>query len=173
MEHVLEYQDYLLAYRLRALVGGALRPARRELGLAEYAAKRLERQRLARDLLGRDDYRDDMRRVDALTDELNFGMWHNPGETVALLRKVAAAGGSAALESETGFVEALLTRRERARLGEAGAHRLARYYLALVRASAAYLDPEIFTRLRDEIDPGRPDLPIFVELGEGEDATPA
>jgi hypothetical protein len=100
-------------------------------------------------------------------------MWHNPGETVALLRKVAAAGGSAALESETGFVEALLTRRERARLGEAGAQRLARYYLALVRASAAYLDPEIFTRLRDEIDPGRPDLPIFVELGEGEDATPA
>ena len=139
MEHLLEYQDYLLAYRLRARVGGALRPAARELGLTEYAAKRLERQRLARELIKERDYRDGMRRVDALTDELNFGFWHNPSETVAVLRKVARAGGCRALESEEAFVDELLTRAERARLGPDDARRVAAYYLGLLRASAAWL----------------------------------
>ena len=171
MEHLLEYQDYLLAYRLRARVGAALRPRGRELRLAEYAAKRLERQRLARELLAADDYRAGMRRVEALTDEINFGFWHNPNETVMVLRKVIEAGGSPALEDERGFAEELLTRRERARLGAEGAATVARYYLGLLRASAAYLDPEVFTRLRGEIEPLRERLPLFVELGE--DPAPA
>ena len=165
MEHLREYQDYLLAYRLRARVGGALRPAARELDLAEYAALRIERQRLARGLLGDADYRDGLRRVDALTDRLNFGFWHNPSETAGVLRKIALAGGCAALESEGAFVAELLTRAERARLGDEDAERLAGYYLGLLRASAAWLDPAIFTRLRDELDARRDDLPLFVELG--------
>jgi hypothetical protein len=171
VEHLREYQDYLLAYRLRARVGGALRPSRRELRLGEYAAKRIERQRLARDLLGSPGYHDAMRRVDALTDELNFGFWHNPGETVTVLRKVIAAGGCRALEDEEGFASELLTRRERTELGEVGASLVARYYLGLLRASAAYLDPETFTRLRAEVDPLREQLPVFVPLGE--DSAPA
>jgi hypothetical protein len=171
VEHLREYQDYLLAYRLRARVGGALRPPRRELRLGEYAAKRIERQRLARDLLGSPGYRDALRRVDELTSELNFGFWHNPGETVTVLRKVIDAGGCRALEDEDGFVEELLTRRERAELGEVGAALVARYYLGLLRASAAYLDPETFTRLRAEIEPLREQLPVFVPLGE--DPAPA
>lgn len=171
MEHLREYQDYLLAYRLRAHVGGSLRPARRELTLAEYATKRLERQHRARELLGDPDYRDGMRRVEALTDELNFGFWHNPSETGSVLRQVAGAGGCRALESEDAFVEELLTRAERKRLGERAAHRIAAYYLGLLRSSAAWLDPEIFTRLRDEVDAQRSELPLFIALGE--DPAPA
>jgi hypothetical protein len=165
VEHLREYQDYLLAYRLRARVGGALRPAARELALAEYAALRIERQGLARALLGEADYREGLRRVDALTDRLNFGFWHNPAETAGVLRKIAAAGGCRALESERAFAEELLTRAERARLGDADAERLAAYYLGLLRASAAWLDPAIFTRLRDELDARRDALPLFLELG--------
>lgn len=165
MEHLREYQDYLLAYRLRAHVGGDLRPARRELPLAEYASKRIERQRLARALLGDADYRVLLRRVDALTDELNFGFWHNPSETGGVLRKIARAGGCRALESEEAFGDELLTRAERARLGPDGVRRLASYYLGLLRASAAWLAPEVFTRMRDEVDAGRADLPLFLELG--------
>jgi len=164
-EPLLEYQDYLLAYRLRALIGGALRPRGRELRLAEYAAKRLERQRLARQLLGDPGYRATMRVVDDLTDELNFGFWHNPSETVVVLRKVVDAGGARALEDEDGFAEELLTRRERALLGAEGTRAVARYYLGLVRASAAYLDPETFTRLRAQVEPSRASMPVFVRLG--------
>ncbi|HSG63743.1 MAG TPA: hypothetical protein VLD39_02040 [Gammaproteobacteria bacterium] len=82
-----------------------------------------------------------------------------------MLRKIAKAGGCPALESEEAFVAALLTRAERARLGHREATRLAAYYLGLLRASAAWLDPAIFTRQRDEIDAIRDDLPLFVELG--------
>lgn len=171
MEHLREYQDYLLAYRLRARVGGDLRPTRRELALAEYAAKRLERQRLARELLADADYRDGLRRVDTLTDELNFGFWHNPSETGIVLRKIARAGGCRALESQETFVDELLTRSERRRLGPERARRLAAYYLDLLRASAAWLDPAVFTRLRNEVDAGRADLPLFLE--QGGDPTPA
>lgn len=176
MEHLLEYQDYLLAYRLRARTGGALRPPGPQLDLAAYAGRRIERQRLARELLGDPDYRVAMRRVDALTDELNFGFWHNPSETTGVLRKVAEAGGSPALEDAAGFADQLLTRRERARLGEDGVRTVARYYLGLLRASAAWLDPEAFTRLRAEVEPLRSRLPLFVELGRaepGEERAPA
>lgn len=164
-EALLEYQDYLLAYRLRARIGGSLRPPGRELRLGEYAERRLERQRLARELLREPDYRATMRVVDALTDELNFGFWHNPAETVGVLRKVADAGGARALEDEDGFADELLTRRERRVLGAQGVRTVARYYLGLVRASAAYVDPATFTRLRAEVERSRASMPLFVGLG--------
>lgn len=153
-------------------MGGALRPARRELRLGEYAARRLERQKRAQQLLGESDYRDGLRRIDALTDELNFGFWHNPSETGGVLRKIAGAGGCRALESEQAFVDELLTRAERARLGD-DARRVAAYYLGLLRASASWLDPQVFTRLRDEVDAKRASIPLFVELGEDPAEDPA
>jgi hypothetical protein len=171
MEHLREYQDYVLAYRLRMQVGGALAPRAPQLSLAAYAGKRLERQELARALLGSGAYQTKMRRVDELTDETNFGFWQNPNETVAVLKKIIDAGGCPAVENEDGFVQALLTPQERASLGDEGGRQVARYYLGLLRASAAYLDPEVFTRLRADIDPLRDDLPVFVPVGE--DATPA
>lgn len=167
MEHLREYQDYLLAYRLRTLIGGALRPRTAPLELAAYARARLERQELARALLGSGEYRERMRRVDELTDRLNFGFWTNPNETVTVLRRVIEAGGCRAVESEEAFAEELFTRLERERLSLRTQRLVARYYLGLLRASAAYLDPEIFTRLRAEIDPLREELPIFVLFAEG------
>lgn len=165
MEHLREYQDYVLAYRLRALVGGRLRPKGRELRLAEYAARRLKRQALARQLLSQRDYHAQLKAVEALTDELNFGFWHNPAETVQVIKAIIAQGGCRALESEAAFIEALLTPRERARASER-APLIARYYLGLLRASAAYLDAEVFTRLRGELEPLRELLPVVV-LPEG------
>lgn len=162
MEHLLEYQDYVLAYRLRALVGGRTRPQGGYLSLAEYAQKRLERQALAKAVLGASDYRASLRQVEALTEETNFGFWHNPGESVEFLKRMIEQGGCRALESEELFVEELLTTRERGELSGPERHLVATYYLGLLRASAAYLDAEVFTRLRGEVEPLRDKLPVFV-----------
>jgi hypothetical protein len=160
-EHLLEYQDYVLAYRLRALAGGRLAPAGPPLSLSDYARRRLERQALARDLLAAKPYHAALRRVEELTDALNFGFWHNPSETVAFLRQLGRQGGCRALESPEAFLEALLEPRERAALGDAGPL-VARYYLGLLRASASYLDAEAFTRLTGELEPLRSQLPLVV-----------
>lgn len=163
VEHLLEYQDYILAYRLRALINGQQvgDTARPEyLSLAEYAGKRLERQALAKSILKSQDYRGALREVEALTDALNFGFWHNPAETTDFLKRVIERGGCAALESPEAFVENLLTRRERAQPGVG--QLVAVYYLGLLRASAAYLDAETFTRLRAEVEPLCERLPFFV-----------
>lgn len=167
MEHLLEYQDYVLAYRLRAVVGGPSRPSSGYLSLSEYAGLRLERQTLAKNLLKNADYRGQLRQVEALTDRLNFGFWHNPSETIGFLKRVIEQGGCAALESPEAFIDELLTRRERADLSPVNAERVARYYLGLFRASASYLDAEIFTRLRAEVEPLREGLPFFVLPQEG------
>ena len=162
MEPLLEYQDYLLAYRLRVLIGGGFKPTSPLLPLARYARKRIERQQLAQDLLGKNDYQRQMRRVDELTDELNFGFWHNPNETIKVLRRVIEGGGCKALESRALFIANLLTEQEKARLSAEEQDLIASYYLGLCQASAAYLDAEVFTRLRDEVEPLREALPVFV-----------
>jgi hypothetical protein len=162
VEHLREYQDYVLAYRLRALVGGKSKPLTGYLSLAEYANKRLQRQRLAEMLLKKANYHEDMRRVDTLTEEMNFGFWHNPGESVTFLRHVIEQGGCAALESESDFITYLLTPLERSKLRFNEEGIIARYYLGLLRASAAYLDAEVFTRLRGEVEPLREQMPVFV-----------
>ncbi len=162
MEHLLEYQDYVLAYRLRALVGGRSRPLKGYLSLNEYAKRRLERQALAKAVLGAPDYRASLRQVEALTEEINFGFWHNPGESVDFLKKMIEQGGCRALESDEHFIEELLTPRERGELSEGERRLVATYYLGLLRASAAYLDAEVFTRLRSEVEPLRDKMPVFV-----------
>ena len=131
MEHLREYQDYVLAYRLRALVGGKSKPLTGYLSLAEYANKRMQRQRLAEMLLKKANYHADMRQVDKLTEEMNFGFWHNPGESVTFLRHVIEQGGCAALESESNFITYLLTPLERSKLRFNEEGIVARYYLGL------------------------------------------
>lgn len=162
MEHLLEYQDYVLAYRLRALVGGKTRPQSPYVPLAEYARLRLERQTLARGVLKSADYRSQLREVERLTERLNFGFWHNPSETTEFLKRVIERGGCGALESPERFIDELLTRRERAALSPEESARVATYYLGLLRASASYLDAETFDRLRAELEPLRDRLPFFV-----------
>lgn len=141
-----------------------MRPRAPLLSLAEYAGKRVERQALASTLLRKNDYRVELRLVERLTDELNFGFWHNPSESVEVLKGVIEGGGSRALESPEGFAEELLTRRERVGLEGKDQRLIATYYLGLLRASTVYLDAEIFTRLRAEIEPLRDHLPVFVLL---------
>jgi hypothetical protein len=162
VEHLREYQDYLLAYRLRALVGGKLRPTGKLLTLPEYARRRLERQTLAKNLLGKANYHQDMQKVEQITDELNFGFWHNPSETIRIFKRIIEMGGCKALESPRAFIDDLLTRREKEVLETKQKDLVAKYYLGLFRASAAYLDAEVFTRLRAEVDPLREQLPVFV-----------
>ncbi len=164
MEALREYQDYLLAYRLKALIGGKLSPKTIPLNLPNYASKRLTRQKLAKELLGSRDYREGMKQVEALTEEINFGFWQNPNESILILKKVIEQGGCKALESKANFITELLTRLERERLSQAQEELIATYYLGLFQASAAYLDAEVFTRLRAEVDGLREDLPIFMEL---------
>ena len=162
MEHLREYQDYLLAYRLRAVIGGPARPSGAPLGLAAYAVRRVRRQALAREVVTNADYHAALREVERISDELNFGVWHDPVETNALLRRVVAVGGCPALESEAAFVDALLTPGERRRAGPAATGRLARYYLGLVRSAAAYLDADVFDRVRGELDVERARVPLVV-----------
>lgn len=162
VEHLLEYQDYVLAYRLRALVGGKSRPGSSYLTLADYARLRLERQTLAKGVLKSADYRSQLREVERLTERLNFGFWHNPSETIEFLKRVIERGGCTALESPERFADELLTRRERAALSPEELAWVATYYLGLLRASASYLDAETFDRLRAELEPLRERLPFFV-----------
>jgi hypothetical protein len=167
VEHLREYQDYLLAYRLRTLIGGSLRPSGKLLTLPEYARLRMERQRLAKGMVGKANYHQDMRQVEQLTDDLNFGFWQNPSETIRIFKRVIEMGGCRALESSHSFIEDLLTRREKDVLEPKQKELVATYYLGLFRASAAYLDAETFTRLRGEVDPLREQLPVFVLLDVG------
>jgi hypothetical protein len=45
---------------------------------------------------------------------------------------------------------------------------LGRYYLGLVRASAAYLDAEVFDRLRGSLDALRERVPLVVVDGDSD-----
>lgn len=165
MEHLLEYQDYVLAQRLRLLMGGQLTPGP-NLSLSAYAQKRLERQQLAQALIRTKDYHAGMRTLDALTDELNFGFWHNPNETTRVIRQVIHQGGCVALESAQAFSDALFTADEHDLSSVEERRFLAQYYLDLIQSSAAYLDAEIFTRLRDAVDALREQLPVVVLLSD-------
>ncbi len=49
LEHRKEYKDYVIAFRVRRLMGGKLTP-KRFLTLSAYAKQRLARQKLAREL---------------------------------------------------------------------------------------------------------------------------
>lgn len=162
VEHLREYQDYVLAYRLRALIGGKVRPRAPQLSLPEYARKRLRRQTLARRVLTGEDYRATLGAVDQLTDALNFGFWHNPSEALAFLRQVSRQGGHPALASPQAFIDHLLTPLERTRLGPDEEALIGRYYLGLLYSAISCLDPEAFTRLRDELEPLRERLPLFL-----------
>ena len=166
MEPLREYQDYILAFRLRILIGGKLNPQSLPLSLAEYAQKRLLRQKLARELLGTGEYHERMKKVDALTQELNFGFWQNPNETILILKQVIKMGGCKALESKEAFVDELLSKLERSKLSFEEEQLIASYYLGLFQASAAYLDAEVFTRLRGEVDSLREQIPIFIETSD-------
>ena len=158
-ELLLEYQHYLMAHRLRSLLGGRLTPADR-LSLPEYASRRIERQDLARQMITRASPPEAMRAIDRLTDELMFGFWLNPSEVTAFLRAAIRQGSHPALADPAAFAE-LLSPAERARLGQGGTDRVCRYYLTCLHLAAPGADPHALASLFERIDANVP--PLFAD----------
>lgn len=159
-EMLLEYQGYVLAYRLRAAVGGRVAPRGGVLSLARYAGKRLERQALARKLVRSGLDRADMARLDALSGELMFGFWLNPAEVAAFLRAALRQGGHPAL-GDPGAFAALLTPSERERLGELGVRLVCAHHLTCLSLAAPLLDPDALASVWQRVEATTP--PLFVD----------
>lgn len=159
-ELLLEFQGHVLAHRLRSAVGGRVRPPGEVLSLAGYAARRLERQDLARRLVREGLTPDRMRRLDALSDELMFGFWLNPAEVAAFLRAALRQGGHAALGDPEAFA-ALLSGPERERLGELGVRLVCAHHLTCLTLAAPMLDPDALARVWERVEATTP--PLFVD----------
>ena len=157
-----EYQEYVIAHRVRKLLGKRLEP-RALLNLTQYAAKRLERQRLARELITiKPLTAERMMRLDAFTDELCFGMWRNPREINDFLSRVWRIGGHVIFESEPEFAAQVLTQTERERLGEHGLE-IAQFYNACLRVGAAAQNPEEMDFAVSRVETLGVSIPIFID----------
>lgn len=157
-----EYQDYVVAWRVRRVLGGKLAP-RDFLKLSQYAKKRLERQRLARELvtvkplsLAR------LAEVDQYTDQLCFGMWHNPREINDFLSAVWRRGGHGMFEHGSEFAYLVLTETERDRLPQRGLE-VAEYYMACLRVGAAAFNPDEMGMAVERVERMAAALPLFID----------
>ncbi|KGQ23027.2 hypothetical protein [Thermus filiformis] len=137
MDPYREYQDYVMAQRLRVALG----LSREVLSLGQYARLRLR-------------VREDP--SEGLLERLNWGFWTNPQRLKAFLERHHQAPY---LASPSAF-EALLFPEERARLdfpGQAGA-----YYLGFLRLPWLVMDPRAFEEaLREQEERGQ-SLPLFL-----------
>ena len=157
-----EYQEYVIAHRVRRLLGQRLEP-RPLLTLTRYAARRLERQHLARELITVKPLTSErLMRLDAFTDELCFGMWRNPREINDFLVAVWRIGGHVIFESEPEFAAQVLTQTERERLTEQGLE-IARFYNACLRVGAAAQNPEEMDFAVTRVETLSLKMPIFVD----------
>ncbi|WP_231557256.1 hypothetical protein [Deinococcus sp. YIM 77859] len=159
-EMLLEYQGYILAYRLRNAVGGRVAPRGDVLSLAEYAQRRLERQALALALVREGLDAERMTRLETLSSELMFGFWLNPTEVAAFLRAALRQGGHPALGDAEAFA-ALLSSSERERLGETGVRLVCAHHLTCLSLAASLLDPHQLARVWQRVEATTP--PLFVD----------
>ena len=167
---LLEYQHYLMAHRLRALLGGRLTPTAL-LSLPEYASRRIMRQNLARQMITRASPPEAMKSLDRLTDELMFGFWLNPGEVTAFLRAAIRQGSHPALGEPQAFAQ-LLSSTERGRLGEGGVERVCRYYLTCLHLASPGVDPHALEHIFERLEAAVP--PLFAdELHSPSETVPA
>lgn len=164
-----EYQEYVLAYRLRRAVGGRVTPPGEQLRLPEYAALRLDRQDLARSLIRRGLDRAGLRRLDALSDQLMFGFWLNPSEVAAFLRAAIREGSHPALGDPAAFAR-LLTPAEQARLGTDGVALVCAHHIACFALAAPMLDPDGLNTAWQRIEATRP--PLFLDELHSAEAGP-
>jgi hypothetical protein len=157
-----EYQDYVIAHRVRRLFGGRLEP-KNFLTIPEYAQKRLERQRLAREIVTVKPLTPErLRAVDRLTDELCFGMWRNPREINDFLLAAWRLGGHAILENPSEFAAQVLLPHERARLPEGGLE-VARLYHACLTLGAAALSLGEMELAAQRVDHAANAVPLYLE----------
>lgn len=132
-----EYQDYVMAYRLREALD--FYPGRLYL-LSEYATLRLRRSELVRKLVGRQGDPALLSRIEQISDDINYGFWSNPGLLKAFLKRLSPVQYPV-LASPEGF-ETLLSNTERVRLKEPGL--AGRYYLGWLRLPALMEEPQRF-----------------------------
>jgi hypothetical protein len=157
-----EYQDYVLAWRVRRLLGGKLKP-KDFLSLPRYAQKRLKRQELARELVTIKPMSfERLNAVDDLTDELCFGLWRNPREINDFLRAVWRRGGHPIFEHANEFASQVLTDSERQRLTGRGLE-VAEFYMACLRVGAAALNPDEMGVAVERVERMAAVLPIFID----------
>jgi hypothetical protein len=158
-----EYQDYVLAHRIRSLIGGRLKPGVL-LSIASYAKKRLERQKIAREIVTiKPLTMERMQRVDQLTNELCFGLWRTPFGMTDFLHNAWKMGGHLVLEHPEAFVALLLLPSERQRLPEHGLE-VARYYHACLRLSAAAVNPNELEMVLQRVELQAAKVPLFLDI---------
>ena len=157
-----EYQEYVIAHRVRKLLGKRLEP-RPLLNLTQYATRRLERQVVARELITvKPLTAERMMRLDAFTDELCFGMWRNPREINDFLSSVWRIGGHVIFESEPQFAHQVLTATERERMPEDGLE-IAQFFNACLRVGAAAQNPEEMDYAVSRVELLSQRIPIFID----------
>ncbi len=157
-----EYQDYVMAHRVRKLLGGKLEPTI-FLKLSLYAKRRLERQRLARELVTVKPFRlENLARVDDFTNELCFGMWRNPREINDFLSAVWRRGGHGIFEHDYEFSALLLSQSERARLPKHGLE-IHAFYMACLQVGAAAFSPDEMGLAVERVERLAQTLPIFID----------
>nr|WP_183983996.1 hypothetical protein [Deinobacterium chartae] len=154
-----EYQDYVLAYRLRHALGGRVAPPGLQLDLQQYAARRVRRQLLAHALVRKEIPLAGLDELDRLTLETAYGFWHNPVEVTGFLRAALRQGGHPALSRPEAFLE-LLSAAERERLGEARS-RVSAYYQACLWLGVPGLDPDALEHAHARLEAQT--LPIFID----------
>ncbi len=157
-----EYQDYVIAHRVRKLLGGKLEPTV-FLKLSLYAKRRLERQRLARELVTVKPFRlENLARVDDFTNDLCFGMWRNPREINDFLSAVWRRGGHRIFEHGAEFAALILTETERARLARRGLE-VHEFYMACLQVGAAAFSAEEMGLAVERVERLSAELPIFID----------
>lgn len=156
---LLEYQDYILAYRLKRQVGGKLSPKNPKLTLPEYARMRLHRMELARKLVSTGMQAEEFSELDDLTDQMNYGFWYNPRYVSEFLHAVLFAGRDDTFVEEQGFLR-LLSPTELQRLGT-GTHDLYRKYSACFRLATPGVDPLVLERIYEIIEKSH--VPLFID----------
>lgn len=157
MDPYREYQDYVVAHRLRVALG---QPPGRLLHLSEYARLRLRRSKLVRKLVSRQGDPYLLAQIEQLTEELNYGFWSNPGMMKTFLRRFATLH-IPALSSPQAF-EDLLTREERSRLSEPGL--AGRYYLGWLRLPQLVMEPIAFEHAMREQEAWGERLGLFLDV---------
>ena len=159
-ELLLEYQHYVVAYRLRSVLGGHLTPHGPALKLSEYSLIRNERQALARQMISRGCPPGTLAKLETLTDRLLFGFWHNPSQMADFIRAAVRQGGHPALEDPAAFA-ALLSVSERSRLGERGLGRVIRHYHACLDLAGLFTSPHGFDAAWARVEAER--VPLFID----------
>jgi hypothetical protein len=137
MDPYREYQDYVMAFRLREALGY---PPGKCYPLNAYATLRLRRSELVRKLVAVQGDPALLSRIEQITEDLNYGFWSNPGVLKGFLRRLAPIHYP--ILEDIHIFEALLTSGERSRLPEPGA--AGAYYLGWLELPNLVSDPVAF-----------------------------